>query len=142
MERYDKELKNYERPALKTATSLALLNAGQNLVFSGSLTVMMMLASEQLVNGRLTRAVGMGTLFPVHLCCAGSLTVGDLVLINGLVMQMSFPLNFLGTVYRELKQSLTDMDVLFGLNNLRPKIDVYSGVGASFAPSLLFTLRP
>jgi ABC transporter ATM len=48
---YDRELKNYERPALKTASSLAFLNAGQNLVFSASLTAMMWLASQQLVAG-------------------------------------------------------------------------------------------
>lgn len=102
LKRYDEQLKKYEQASIKTASSLALLNTSQNAVFSLSLTAMMWLASESLIQG--------------------SLTVGDLVMINGLVFQLSMPLNFLGTVYRELKQSLIDMNSLFSLESIHPKI--------------------
>ncbi|KAI8910991.1 iron-sulfur clusters transporter atm1 [Gorgonomyces haynaldii] len=99
---YDKSLKVYQDAAVKTATSLAFLNAGQNAIFSIALTAMMWMASQKIF--------------------AGQLTVGDLVLINGIVFQLSIPLNFLGSVYRELRQSLLDMDTMFQLKNVNGKI--------------------
>ena len=102
LDRYDEELAKYEKASLKTASSLALLNTAQNAVFSVTLTAMMWMASESLIQG--------------------TLTVGDLVMINGLVFQLSMPLNFLGTVYRELKQSLIDMNSLFSLQSVQAKI--------------------
>ncbi|KAH3686809.1 hypothetical protein WICPIJ_002206 [Wickerhamomyces pijperi] len=93
--KYDNALSKYQDSSIKVATSLAFLNSGQNLIFTSALTGMMYMAC----NG----------------VAAGSLTVGDLVLINQLVFQLSVPLNFLGSVYRELKQSLLDMETLFNL---------------------------
>jgi ATP-binding cassette, subfamily B (MDR/TAP), member 7 len=100
--RYDKALKEYEKSSIKIATSLALLNSGQNIIFSSALTGMMYLAANGVAQG--------------------SLTVGDLVMINQLVFQLSVPLNFLGTVYRELRQSLLDMETLFNLQKVNVSI--------------------
>lgn len=98
VKRYDAALKKYEDASIKVTTSLAFLNTGQNVIFSGALAAMMYMAA----NG----------------VASGALTVGDLVMVNQLVFQLSVPLNFLGSVYRELRQSLLDMETLFNLQKV------------------------
>jgi len=93
--RYDENLRSYEQAAVTSETSLGLLNVGQSLIIAAAVTVLMVLAGEGVV--------------------AGSLSLGDLVLINALLIQLYIPLNFLGMVYREIKQALIDMDRMFRL---------------------------
>ncbi|CAG8876013.1 unnamed protein product [Penicillium nalgiovense] len=100
--RYDKALKRYEDASIKVTTSLAFLNSGQNMIFSSALAAMMYLACNGVANG--------------------SMSVGDLVMVNQLVFQLSVPLNFLGSVYRELRQSLLDMETLFNLQKVNVTI--------------------
>ena len=93
--RYDDNLRHYEAASVKNEASLGLLNIGQSLIIAAALTALMFLAADGVVGG--------------------ALTLGDLVLVNGLLIQLYIPLNFLGMVYREIKQALIDMDRMFGL---------------------------
>jgi ATP-binding cassette, subfamily B, heavy metal transporter len=93
--RYDEQLRGYEAAAVKTEASLGLLNIGQACIIALAVTALMFLVSEGVV--------------------AGSFTLGDLVLVNGLLIQLYIPLNFLGMAYREIKQALIDMDKMFRL---------------------------
>ncbi|XP_041111539.1 ATP-binding cassette sub-family B member 7, mitochondrial-like isoform X1 [Polyodon spathula] len=113
-EKYDGYLKVYEAYSLKTTSTLAMLNFGQNVIFSVGLTGIMLLASQGIMSG--------------------NLTVGDLVMVNGLLFQLSLPLNFLGTVYRETRQALIDMNTLFLLLNTDTKIK-----DKDLAPPLMIT---
>ncbi len=93
--RYDENLRNYEDAATRSESSLGLLNIGQSLISAAAVTALMLLAAEGVV--------------------AGGFTLGDLVLVNGLLIQLYIPLNVLGMVYRNIKQSLLDMDRMFRL---------------------------
>ncbi len=93
--RYDKNLQRYETAATKSETSLGILNCAQSVVIAMAVTLLMWRASEGIVERKLT--------------------IGDLVMVNALLIQLYIPLNFLGTMYREIRQALTDMEKMFRL---------------------------
>ena len=98
-QRYDAALKIYETAAVKSRTSLAALNIGQVVIIAVGATLIMAMAAAGVVYGEGGR----------------HLTVGDVVLVNAYLLQLYLPLNFLGTVYREIRQSLIDMEAMFAL---------------------------
>jgi ATP-binding cassette, subfamily B, heavy metal transporter len=108
--RYDESLERLRRAALKSQTTLSLLNTGQQLVIAIALVAMLWRATEGVVAGRLT--------------------LGDLVMINAFMIQLYIPLNFLGVMYREIKQALTDLDKMFGLLERHREIDDVPGAPA------------
>jgi len=91
--RYDESLERLRRAALKSQSTLSLLNAGQQVIIAIALVLMLWRATDGVVAGRLT--------------------LGDLVMINAFMIQLYIPLNFLGVIYREIKQALTDLDKMF-----------------------------
>ncbi len=93
--RYDESMKGYEAAALKTSYSLAFLNFGQSFLITTGLVIVMVLAAIGVQNG--------------------DLSVGDFVMVNAYMIQITMPLNFLGTVYREIRQALVDMGEMFDL---------------------------
>jgi len=100
--RYDQAMAGYESAALKTSYSLAFLNFGQAVLITSGLVAVMLLAASGVQ--------------------AGELTVGDFVLVNAYMIQITMPLNFLGTVYREIRQALVDMRQMFDLLDEPPEV--------------------
>lgn len=93
--RYDRAMEGYEQAAVQTGQSLAFLNAGQSFIITTGLVIVMVMAAQGVQ--------------------AKILTVGDFVMVNAYMIQITMPLNFLGTVYREIRQALVDMGEMFGL---------------------------
>ena len=102
-DRFDTSLASYERAAVKSHTTLSLLNIGQGVIMAGGLITIMMMAGREVA--------------------AGTMTLGDFVLVNTFLIQLYMPLNFLGFVYREIKQSLVDMEKMFELVRVEREID-------------------
>ena len=102
-ERFDKALRAYERAAVKSQTTLSALNVGQGMIIAAGLVAVMLLAA---------RGVARGTM-----------TVGDFVLVNSFLVQLYAPLNVLGMVYRNIKQSLTDLESMFRLLAVRAEVE-------------------
>ena len=93
--RYDHNLERFRRASVKSQTTLSLLNTGQQLIIAVALVTMLWRATQGVAEGRMT--------------------LGDLVMVNAFMIQLYIPLNFLGVIYREIKQSLTDLEKMFGL---------------------------
>lgn len=103
IERYDRTMARYERAATSTYTSLAVLNAGQAVIFTLGLASVMILCVLDVQ--------------------AGTRTVGDFVMVNTMLIQLYIPLNFMGMLYREIKQSITDIETMFGILARDPEIE-------------------
>jgi ATP-binding cassette, subfamily B, heavy metal transporter len=101
-ERFGRSMETYEKAAIKTWVSLAVLNAGQALIFSIGLTIVMVMSALAVRNGQAT--------------------VGDFVLVNALMIQLYMPLNFIGSSYREIKQGLIDVEQMFQLLKVNAEI--------------------
>ena len=113
--RYDESLKKYETAEVKNEASLGVLNIGQSAIIAVAVTLLMILAAQGVVSKHLT--------------------LGDLVLVNGLLIQLYIPLNFLGMVYREIKQSLTDLGKMFRLLQENKEVEDKPGAVALRAGS-------
>src|SRR5215212_5241408 len=100
--RYDRSMERYERASTQTYTSLAVLNSGQAVIFTIGMTLVMILAARDIVAGRAT--------------------IGGFVLVNAMLVQLYIPLNFMGMLYREIKQALIDIDDMFRILEQNPEI--------------------
>jgi len=100
--RYEESLVGYQKAALQAQSSLSMLNFGQNAIFSAGLAAIMYVTHGMILTGEAS--------------------LGDLVLVNGLLFQLSIPLNFIGSVYREVKQSFIDMEAMFTLKGTEPSM--------------------
>ncbi len=106
-ERYDRAVARYEKASTSSYTSLAVLNAGQAVIFTVGLAGAMVLCATEV--------------------SAGTKTVGDFVLINAMMIQLYQPLNFMGMVYREIKQAITDIELMFSILTREPEIEDVPG---------------
>jgi len=102
LERFDRTLDQWEGTAVKSQTTMSLLNFGQGVIIAIGVTAIMFFAAHGVVQG--------------------SMSIGDLVLVNAFMLQLFIPLNFLGMVYRQIKYSLADMDLIFKLLDREPEI--------------------
>lgn len=119
--RYDENLLRYRRAAIKSQNTLSLLNAGQQLIIAIGLVAMLWRATQGVVDGHMT--------------------LGDLVMVNAFMIQLYIPLGFLGVIYREIKQSLTDLDKMFALMEKEREIADLPGAKAlviSESPAVRF----
>ena len=119
--RYDVRLEQYRKAAIKSQSTLSLLNSGQQLIIAVALVAMLWRATQGVAEGRLT--------------------IGDLVMINAFMIQLYIPLNFLGVLYREIKQSLTDLDKMFTLIDMPREIEDRTGAAALHLQHGLPTIR-
>jgi ABC-type transport system involved in Fe-S cluster assembly fused permease/ATPase subunit len=108
--RFDSAMARYEQAAIKTYYSLGVLNSGQSLIFTIGMTIVMWLAARGVMHG-------------TH-------TVGDFVMINAIMIQLYMPLNFMGMVYREIKQGLVDLETMFALLQEHPEVEDKPGAVA------------
>ncbi len=109
-ERYDRTMARYEKAATSTYTSLAVLNAGQAVIFTLGLAAVMLLIVLDVQ--------------------AGKRTIGDFVMVNTMLIQLYIPLNFMGMLYREIKQSITDIEIMFNILSRNPEIEDRPGARA------------
>ena len=116
-QRYDESLEELRKARIKSQSSLSLLNAGQQLIIATALVAMLWRATQGVADG--------------------TLSLGDLVMINGFMIQLYIPLGFLGTLYREIKQNLTDLDRMFKLMDKEHEIADVAG-----APNLAVSAQP
>lgn len=100
--RYDKSMALYEKASIKTYTSLAVLNSGQAVIFTAALTICLIMAAQDVM--------------------AGNSTVGNFAMVNLLMLQLFMPLNFMGMVYREIKQGLTDIEQMMEVLERSPEV--------------------
>ena len=100
--RYDKSMETYEKASIKTYTSLAVLNSGQAIIFTAALTICLVMAAQDVI--------------------AGNHTVGHFAMVNLLMLQLFMPLNFMGMVYREIKQGLTDIERMMEVLDRSPEV--------------------
>jgi ATP-binding cassette subfamily B protein len=108
--RYDEHLQTWEKAAIRNQVSLAALNSGQSAIIAVGMTLLMFLAADHVTQG--------------------TMTIGDLVLVNAFLLQLYMPLHFLGFVYREIKHSLADMERMFSLLDENREIQDKPGAGA------------
>ena len=102
LQRYDASLRHWEQAAIKSQTSLSALNVGQSMIIAVGVTLVMVLAGRGVVQG--------------------TMTIGDLVMVNGFMLQLFIPLGFLGMVYSQLKHALSDMEAMFEMLEREPEI--------------------
>ncbi|GAB3362243.1 MULTISPECIES: ABCB family ABC transporter ATP-binding protein/permease [Giesbergeria] len=113
-QRYDQSLQRLRTARLKAQTTLSMLNAGQQIIIAVGLVAMLWRATQGVAEGRMT--------------------LGDLVMVNAFMIQLYIPLNFLGVMYREIKQSLTDLDKMFTLMDREREVADASGASALVVP--------